>query len=157
VRHRPDAPAPVGLVIDRVASPSELTELLAVSDVVVVSAPLNEATRGMIGVDELSAMKPSALLINVARGQIVDEGALFTALVDRSISGAAIDVWWDVPTNGGSPPTRYNFASLDNVVLTPHYSGHALMTFERRAADIAANIAKLAVGEPLSNVVRVGI
>ncbi len=156
VRNNPNGLPPDGLVIDWVGSTAELPRLLATSDVVVISAPLNEATRGIIGFPELSAMKTSALLINVARGPIVDEGALFAALSDRSIAGAAIDVWWEAPDGGGMPPTRYDFSSLDNVVLTPHYSGHALVTFERRAADVAANIARLAGGVPLVDVVRAG-
>lgn len=156
VRSHPEGPTPADLVLDWVGSTAELTRLLATSDVVVISAPLNEATRGLIGSPELSAMKDSALLINVARGPIVDEGALFAALRDRSIAGAAIDVWWEAPPGGGMPPARHPFTSLDNVVLTPHYSGHASVTFERRAADIAANVARLADGVPLVNVVRAG-
>lgn len=156
VRDNPHRPLPADLVVDWVGGTVELPRLLAASDVVVITVPLNEATRGMIGSPELAAMKNSALLINVARGPIVDEEALFAALRDRLIAGAAIDVWWEAPSGGGIPPTRYDFVSLDNVVLTPHYSGHASVTFERRAADIAANIARLADGSALLNVVREG-
>jgi phosphoglycerate dehydrogenase-like enzyme len=156
VRDNPHRPAPADLAVDWVGSTTELPRLLATSDIVAITVPLNEATRGMIGSPELSAMKDSALLINVARGAVVDEEALFGALQDRSIAGAGIDVWWDAPAGGGMPPTRYDFASLDNVVLTPHYSGHALVTFQRRAADIAANLDRLADGIPLTNVVRAG-
>lgn len=154
VRNDPALPLPNGLRPDWVGATSDLPELLKSSDVVVVTVPLNDATRGLIGWPELSAMKDDAVLINVARGAVVDEEALFTALREGSIAGAGIDVWWEPPAAGRMPPSQFDFGSLDNVILTPHYSGHALVTFERRAGDIAANIARLASGEPLVNIVR---
>jgi len=154
VRNNPELPLPDGLHPEWVGATSDLPELLQSSDVVVVTVPLNDATRGLIGRSEFSAMKDDAVLINVARGAVVDEEALFAALRDGSIAGAGIDVWWDVPAAGRMPPSQFDFGSLDNVILTPHYSGHAVVTFERRAGDIAANIARLAAGTPLTNVVR---
>ncbi|WP_082506690.1 2-hydroxyacid dehydrogenase [Arthrobacter sp. Leaf337] len=153
VRRNPAAALPQGVSLDRVGGNNELHELLAASDVVVVTVPLDSGTEGMIGAAELSAMKPSAFLINVARGPVVDQAALYAALKERRIAGAGLDVWWGSPADGVVPPAELPFASLQNTVLTPHHSGHARTTFERRAADIAANIGLLARGGELVNLV----
>lgn len=155
VRQNPDGAVPADLNLDWVGGVDELPRLLSTSDIVVLTIPLTEQTRGMIGAAELAAMKSSALLINVARGAIVDESALYTALVSKAIAGAALDVWWARPTDPGNPPpSSFGFAELDNVILTPHSSGHARITFERRTADIVANIRNLAAGRELFNVVH---
>ncbi|SEQ49225.1 2-hydroxyacid dehydrogenase [Arthrobacter sp. OV608] len=154
VRRNPSAPLPEGVQLAWVGANPDLHQLLASSDVVVVTVPLDEDTRGMIGATEFAAMKPTALLINVARGPVVDQAALFEALKGQRIAGAGIDVWWGAPADGIIPPAELPFASLANTVLTPHHSGHARITFERRAQDIAANIRRLARGEELRNVVR---
>ncbi|MDF9750491.1 2-hydroxyacid dehydrogenase [Arthrobacter sp. ES3-54] len=153
VRKNPAAGAPDGVTLSWIGGNHQLPELLAASDVVVVTAPLDSSTRGMIGAAEFAAMKPSAILINVARGPVVDQQALFDALQSRRIAGAGIDVWWGSPADGVLPPAELPFGSLDNTVLTPHHSGHARITFERRAADIAANIGRLAHGRELINLV----
>jgi phosphoglycerate dehydrogenase-like enzyme len=154
VRRNPAAALPEGVQLDWVGGNPELHTLLGSSDVVVVTVPLDEDTRGMIGEAELAAMRTSAVLINVARGPVVDQAALYAALKDRQITGAGIDVWWGAPADGVIPPAELPFTSLENTVLTPHHSGHARITFERRAGDIAANIDRLARGLELSNVVR---
>ncbi|MGN7250962.1 2-hydroxyacid dehydrogenase [Arthrobacter sp. SAFR-014] len=153
VRQHPAAPLPDGVRLDWVGGNGQLHELLAASDVVVVTVPLDADTKGMIGAAELSAMKATGLLINVARGPVVDQSALYGALRDRRIAGAGIDVWWGQPSDGVVPPAELPFAELENAVLTPHHSGHARITFERRAGDIAANIGRLARGEDLVNLV----
>lgn len=91
-----------------------LPELLGGSDVVSLHCPLTEATRHLIGTDELAAMKPSAVLVNTARGPIVDEAALVEALRDGPIAGAALDVY------EREPEVAAGLLELDNVVLTPH-------------------------------------
>ena len=154
VRRSPSAPLPPGVHLDWVGGNGELHPLLAVSDVVVVTVPLESGTRGLIGAAELAAMKPSAFLINVARGPVVDQVALYSALEERRIAGAGLDVWWGSPADGIIPPSALPFASLENTVLTPHHSGHARITFERRAGDIAANIGRLARGQELINLVQ---
>jgi phosphoglycerate dehydrogenase-like enzyme len=134
----------------------DLGSLLETSDVVVVSVPLTGATAGLIGDAELSRMRSTAVLINVGRGPVVDEDALYRALRDRVIGAAALDVWYRYPSEGhtGAPAT-HPFEKLDNVLMTPHASGLTRETFARRAADIAANIGRLAAGEELVNVVAV--
>jgi phosphoglycerate dehydrogenase-like enzyme len=154
VRRNPAAALPDGVNLDWVGGNADLHTLLAGSDVVVVTVPLDDDTRRLIGAAELAAMKPSALLVNVARGAVVDQAALYSALLDRRIAGAGLDVWWGSPADGAVPPAEWPFAGLDNTVLTPHHSGHARITFERRAGDIAANIGRLARGLELRNLVR---
>jgi phosphoglycerate dehydrogenase-like enzyme len=135
---------------------TRLHELLREADVVVVSAPLNDSTRGMIGAAELRALGPRGVLINVGRGPLVDERALYEALRDGVIRAAAIDVWYRYPESRGTTtaPADLPFAELTNVLMTPHSSGITADTFTGRADDIAANIGRLARGEALCNVVR---
>ncbi|WP_223839917.1 2-hydroxyacid dehydrogenase [Saccharopolyspora pogona] len=138
------------------ATNDDLDVLLAESDIVVVSAPLSPETTGLIGAAELARMGPESVLINVGRGPLVDEEALYKALRDGVVAGAAIDVWYEYPTSGNSAqPSRFPFHELQNVLMSPHSSGIARQTYTRRVADIAANIQRLAAGEPLRNVVAV--
>ncbi|MFD1214915.1 NAD(P)-dependent oxidoreductase, partial [Arthrobacter sp. GCM10027362] len=137
-----------------VGGTAELPRLLAQSDVLAVTVPLSAETEGLIGAAELGLMKPTAVLVNVARGPVVDQAALYAALAGGALAGAALDVWWGAPEPGRTPPADFPFADLENVILTPHHSGHARSTFEGRAADIAVNIARLAGGLELCNVVR---
>jgi phosphoglycerate dehydrogenase-like enzyme len=96
------------------------------------------------------------VLVNVGRGPVVDQAALYAALHDRVIGGAAVDVWYDYPADGNvAVPSRLPFDAVPNVLMTPHSSGLTRQTFAGRAADIAANIARLVAGEPLRNVVAV--
>lgn len=154
LRRHPDAGGPGSELLDRVYGEGELHALLSESDVVVVTAPLTEGTRGLIDADALSHLHPDALIINVARGPIIDEDALYDALTAGRIGGAAIDVWWDAPQGTQAPPVVHRFASLDRVVLTPHFSGHAREVFIARAADIARNIDLLDAGLELERRVR---
>ncbi|MFF7653310.1 2-hydroxyacid dehydrogenase [Streptomyces sp. NPDC007983] len=134
----------------------DLGALLDASDVVVVSAPLTPETTGLIGEAELSRMGPSSVLVHVGRGPVVDEDALYRGLCAHTIGAAALDVWYRYPTSGHTgAPSKHPFETLDNVLMTPHSSGLTRQTFIGRAADIAANIGRLAAGEPLHNVVAV--
>ena len=130
----------------------DLDRLLGESDVVVLSAPLTPATRGMVGAAQLARMRPDAVLVNVGRGPLVDERALHEALSARAIGGAVLDVWWRYPQGGdrGEPSTAA-FGELDNVLMTPHSSGVTRQTFLARARDVAENVRRLGTGEPLVN------
>lgn len=131
-----------------------LADLLDESDVVVVSAPLNEATVGMIGADQLRALGSDGVLVNVGRGAPVDERALYEALRSGTIRAAAIDVWYHYPAHGGrAAPSALPFDELSNVLMTPHSSGITSDTFIGRADDIAVNVGRLARGEILHNLV----
>jgi phosphoglycerate dehydrogenase-like enzyme len=133
---------------------TRLGDLLLESDVVVVSAPLTPTTEGMIGADQLRALGRDGVLINVGRGLLVNEHALFDALRNGDVRGAAIDVWYRYPTKPGeaTAPATLPFGELDNVLMTPHSSAITTDTFGGRADDIAANIGRLARGETLRNV-----
>lgn len=154
MRRHPDAGGPGTELLDHVYGEDQLHALLAESDVVVVTAPLTDSTRGMIDADALAQLKPDALIVNVARGALIDEDALYDALAAGRIGGAAIDVWWGAPEGTEAPAAVQRFAGLDRVVLTPHYSGHAREVFVARAADIARNIDLLDAGLPLERRVR---
>lgn len=154
MRRHPDATGPGTELLDQVYGEDQLHPLLGESDVVVTTAPLTESTRGLIDAAALAQLHPDALVINVARGAIIVEDALHAALAEGRIGGAAIDVWWDAPQGTEAPPIVHRFASLDRVVLTPHYSGHTREVFTARAADIARNIDLLDAGLPLERQVR---
>lgn len=141
--------------LDWVADVSRLDALLRESDVVVVSAPLTAETAGMIGAAQLRALGPDGVLINVGRGQLVAERALYDALLNGDIRAAAIDVWYRYPAgpDDRSAPSELPFAELSNVLMTPHSSGVTTDTFRGRVDDIAANVGRLGRGEPLHNVV----
>jgi len=143
-------------VPDWLGEPQDLPALLEASDFVVVACPLSEATRGMIGKAQLAQMKPDAVLINVARGPIVDEDALYEALAQRRIGGAVLDTWYRYPgpDDPNARPSRLPFHELDNVVMTPHCSGWTEGMMERRFAVIADNIERLQAGRPLLNQVH---
>ena len=125
------AEAAVGHAIRMVS----LAELLAAADVVSVHVPLSAATRGLIGADELALMKPTALLINTARGGLVDEAALARALVDGRLAGAGIDVYADEPLPPDSP-----LRSAPNTVLTPHLGASTAEAQVRAAVQTAEQV-----------------
>jgi phosphoglycerate dehydrogenase-like enzyme len=133
-----------------------MERVLRESDFVLISTPLIPATTGLIGAAELALMKPTAYLFNPARGHIVEEQALYEALRDNRIAGAAIDTWYTYPAgrDDAPRPSKYPFWELDNVIMTPHHSGATHGTRARRAHVVAENIDRLTRGEPLVNVVK---
>ena len=104
--------------------PDSIGEVLRGSDYVLISMPATSETVGSIDRGRLGLMKPTAFLINVARAEIIDEDALYEALAQRSIAGAALDVWYRYPSKPGraAPATR-PFHELSNVLMTPHVAG----------------------------------
>ncbi len=134
--------------VDLLLPAARLHELLSLSDFVVLSLPLTEESRGMIGEDELAAMKQSARLINVSRGAIVDEPALIQALQEGRIAGAGLDVYSEEPLPPDSPLRR-----MPNVIFSPHVSGD-IEAYDVGAARLfAENLGRYLSGEPLLNVV----
>jgi len=133
---------------DELLPPSGLPRLLETSDYVVLAVPLTPETRGMIGAAELGMMPPHAVLVNIARGGVVDEAALVDALREHRIAGAALDVFEREPLPAESP-----LWDLDNVIVSPHISGGTEI-YNQRAVDIFAdNLRRFLAGEPLHNVV----
>ena len=143
-------------LVDRYFSLAEMQSFMGSADALVVSLPLAEQTRGLIGQAELAAMRPEAVILNVGRGPVIEEQALFDALAERRIGGAIIDTWYQypTPTQAECAPSSLDFASLPNVVMTPHMSGWTTGTVLRRQHTMADNIARLAEGRSLLNVVR---
>lgn len=147
--------APEG--VEWVKGPEGLPELLQQSDYVVLAAPLTDSTRGIIGAEQLGLMKPDAVLINVGRGGLTNEDALYAALRDNRIRGAVLDAWFDYPEKVEDvdvKPSHLDFAALPNVRCTPHVSGWTRQLAVRRYSKAAENIRNLMAGRPLFNVVR---
>ena len=141
--------------VDAVFGLDRLHAALAEADFVVLACALTDATRGLIDARALGAMKPNAVIVNVARGPVIDEAALFDALSKRRIGGAAIDTWWRYPAVASQPTSEWphRFDTLDNVLLSPHVAGWTTGTIERRTRAMAANLDRLARGEALENVI----
>ena len=149
-------PKPADGLVDRVEPMEKLDALLARSDFVLLAIPLASSTAGLIGRERIAKMKPAAFIINVARGALIDETALYEACRDRRIGGAAIDTWYRYPAQGEArgEPSSLPFRDLDNVIMTPHGSGWTEGLRPRRCRLIAENLDRLVRGEPLVNVVR---
>lgn len=114
---------------------AEIDEILTSSDIVSLHIPLTDASRHMIGADQLAMMKPGALLVNTARGGIIDEAALIAALQDGPLGSAALDVFADEPVKPDNPLLR-----MDNVVTLPHIGGHTEDNLARMVSHWAGNI-----------------
>jgi D-2-hydroxyacid dehydrogenase (NADP+) len=133
--------------VDRVFMPDEMDEVLKSSDYLVLVLPLTSETKALIGSRELGLMKPTARLVNVARGQMVDEDALVDALRNEGLAGAALDVFTREPLPSDSP-----LYDLENVILTPHVAA-AHRTYAERAFEIfKANLDAFESGAPMINV-----
>lgn len=134
---------------------SDLPQLLRESDFVVIACPLTPTSKGMLGETQLKMMKPTAYLINPSRGPIIDEAALYDALKNKRIAGAALDAWWQYPPD--IHPTMHGatqpFHELENVTLTPHFSAWTEQMITRRYRRIAENLDRLHHGQPLERVV----
>ena len=124
-------------------------------DALVVALPLTDATTGLVDIKAFAAMRPDCLVVNVGRGQVIEEEALYDALKNHRIGGAVIDTWYVYPNEINSAPYPGNlpFHELENIIITPHMSGWTWGTIRRRQQLIAENIHRLANGEKLLNVI----
>ena len=134
-----DAPAPY----------AELDDLLASSDVVVLVIALGPQTRGLLDADRLARLKPGALLVNGARGEVVDEAALVAALASGHVGGAALDVFSTEPLPAGSP-----LREAANVLLSPHMAGSTVQAAMRIVGQSTANLRRVLGGQPVVDVVN---
>lgn len=133
--------------IDELVPSSDLHYLLSESDYIVIATPLTPETRGMIGEAEIGAMKPTAAIINIARGAIIDEPAMIAALREGRIAGAALDVFSQEPL-----PPESELWQLENTIMTPHISGGMPDYMDRVVALFGDNLRRYVAGEKLMNV-----
>jgi phosphoglycerate dehydrogenase-like enzyme len=133
---------------DRIYSPDQRCEMLSQCDYVVVAAPLNAETVGLITESEFAATKPSAVIINVGRGPVIDEKAMIKALSQHKIKGAALDVFDEEPLPAGHP-----FYKLENVLLSPHCADHTPDWLDNAMRFFIAQFERFRRGESLLNIV----
>jgi phosphoglycerate dehydrogenase-like enzyme len=141
---RKNAPSQPG--IDRVVAADRLVDVVGEADYLAIAAPLTSETRGAISRDVISRLKPTAWIMNIARGAIVDEPAMIEALHAKRIGGAALDVFTTEPLPKDSP-----LWTFENVILTPHHAGSSPRAGERTLALFAENLRRYKAGEPLIN------
>jgi glycerate dehydrogenase len=140
--------------VDFIGTMNDLQHVLSSSDVVVITVPLTKATRHCIEKRELEWMKPDAILINVARGDVIGEEALYTHLLNHPDFKAGIDAWWIEPLHAGEFHTEYPFFSLPNVLGSPHNSTLVPGQRDEAIKRAAENISRFLKGVPVSGVVR---
>lgn len=146
IRRRTDESRPP--FVERVLSPDQLDESLRGCDVLVLAAPAVASTQRMIRAEQLALLNPGALVVNVARGQIIDETALIEALETRRVGGAVLDVFDREPLDASSP-----LWSIPNVVITPHSSGFRATHWDEVIALFGDNLRRFRQGDSLRNVV----
>jgi phosphoglycerate dehydrogenase-like enzyme len=146
IRRRAGEARPDG--VEEVWTPDRLPDLLAQSDVVILAAPHTPKTKRLIGRPQIALMKRGALLVNVARGKLVDDEALVDALRDGGVGGAALDVFSEEPLDPLSP-----YWDLPNVIVSPHTSGAMADYWTPLVALFGDNLRRFEKGQPLLNVV----
>lgn len=149
VRHHPDEGAEPGVA--RVVGNEALLDILPAADVLVVTVPLTDATRGMVGPGALAALPRHAIVINVGRGEVVDQDAVAHAVADGRLGGAALDVFADEPLPADSP-----LWSLDNVIVTPHTAGLSPHYTDRALSLFLTNLARYQRGDAFDDAVELG-
>jgi phosphoglycerate dehydrogenase-like enzyme len=137
---------PEGDLVNRLYPPQALGSMLKECDFVVVTLPRTKETRGLLGVKELAAFKPGAYLVDISRGEIVDQNALIPLLKEHKIAGAALDVFPVEPLPADSPLWK-----LPNVIITPHIAGFSAQYDERAAELFAQNLHRYLEELPLYN------
>ena len=137
---------PSGDLVRRLYPPQAIRSMFKECDFVVITVPLTSETRKLIGAEQLAALKPSAFLIDISRGGIIDQAALVSALKDNRIAGAALDVFPEEPL-----PSDHPLWKLPNVIITPHISGNTPYYDQRAVALFAENIQRYLEGLPLHN------
>jgi len=153
IRRKVTASAPAGPV--EIYGQASLHHLLPQTNALVICLPLTPATTGLIGRDELALLPRHAVLVNIGRGPIVDEAALYEALRDGRLYAAGLDVWYNYPSDQAArahtPPSTFPFHELDNVVMSPHRGGGSTETDVRRMTHLARLLNAAARGEPVPN------
>jgi glycerate dehydrogenase len=140
--------------VDFIGTLDDLDYLLKKSDVLLVSIPLTVRTRGLIGERELGLMQPDAIIVNVARGAIIDERSLYRHLVQNPGFSAGIDTWWAEPPTGGAFKVNFPFFDLPNFLGSPHNSSVTPGTMARAVRFAAQNAADFLSGRKIRGVVK---
>jgi len=140
--------------VDFIGTLKDLERVLRQAHIVIITLPLTNSTRKLIGREQLGWLKNDAILVNVARADIVDEAALYQKLKENPQFSAAIDAWWIEPFRHGKFATNYPFLELPNVLGSPHNSGVAPGSFLRGTEHAAENVKRFLNNEPVLGVVR---
>ncbi|HSQ17607.1 MAG TPA: NAD(P)-dependent oxidoreductase [Anaerolineales bacterium] len=158
LRRRPDQPTPVEYPV-QIFDPAMLYQFLPHAHALMIALPATSETEGLLGARELALLPPGAVLVNVGRGAIVDQSALYTALASGQLGAAGLDVWYRYPRSQAewenTPPADFPFQSLDNVVLSPHRAGASSETESLRMTHLADLLNAAARGDPIPNRVNV--
>jgi phosphoglycerate dehydrogenase-like enzyme len=137
----------------------DLDRLLPRSHVLIITLPITPQTEGLVGTEQLALMVPGGILVNVGRGRVVDQAALFKALTNGTLSAAGLDVWYNYPDSpeerNSTPPSDYPFHELDNIVMSPHRGGGSQDTERLRMQHLAELLNALHNGSPTSNQVDI--
>jgi lactate dehydrogenase-like 2-hydroxyacid dehydrogenase len=146
-------------LVNAITSIESVRSFVQESDFVILSLPLTKESTGLVDEEFLSWMKPTAILVNISRGRIIEEGSLYHALKKKQILGAALDVWWDFPKSFGNtkeqggPSDKYPFHELDNVVLSPHRAGYSNSVLQNVISFAGQNVLKFIRGEKPQNMI----
>ncbi len=144
-------------IVENVSSYHTMNPLIESADFIILALPLTHETKGLVNDDFLSHMKSTSIIVNVSRGAIINEGALYRALKNYQIGGAAIDVWWDYPSRNEqthTPPSRrFPFHELDNIIVTPHRAAYSKTTLFEQVNFVIENIKRFVRGEVPHNIV----
>jgi lactate dehydrogenase-like 2-hydroxyacid dehydrogenase len=148
-------------LIDRIVSFNKMHEVIDKADFVILALPLTDLSRGLVDETFLSHMRSSSILVNISRGEIVDEAALYMALKEDQIRAAALDVWWRYPRGDSGPifypSEEFPFHELDNLTLSPHRASYSEKVKQDMLTFAVENVLRFIRGEIPHNIIDMNI